>query len=466
MKKNTENKVVYVSAIGAVPQLANQNKAEWNRFKDKIGFYFEANEIKDESRKKAILIGCTGDVVYDTLMKCKDPKVSIQEISLEESYKVLNDYFNPVFNKFLQLQMFGARRQQQGERILDYLSALRELAPGCEFQDNDEAILRQLVVGIKHRDLQRELLMEGNLTLTRVVEKSVASEQADLLLSQLQEIRSAATAAADKEKETETVHSMSDYKRCSACGYRHAPRSCPAFRKRCNTCTGKHHFSRCCRTKLDEIPVIQHMEADEKEIPAEMEKPAQQEPRKVHFSNLLHYTSEAETTDTTPTESSEPQKLLTGATVSGQQDKNQQSSQQHCTYVVGEKVWYRNFRTDGVQWVQGTVLKILNENRCTVKSNTGHSTKRLFVQMRKASVEPPVVTSTCNFMTARTSSLTKQSEDQSTPVRSTSEHQIKHQFTMSELKEILHGEKHQDQGGGGNICGEQQDKPSRKQLKN
>jgi hypothetical protein len=110
MVKNQE-KLVYIPAIGAVPQLVRESSKDWSRFRDKLQFYFQANFIQDEVRQKAILIGCTGDLVYDLLMKCKSASMSIHEISLKQSYKVLEKYFNPEINKYLQLQLFGARIQ-------------------------------------------------------------------------------------------------------------------------------------------------------------------------------------------------------------------------------------------------------------------------------------------------------------------------------------------------------------------
>ena len=66
---------------------------------------------------------------------------------------------------------FYRESQKEGQSSSDFLAALREKAKHCEFGDKLEEQLRdRFVCGLRKENIQRRLLTEADLTLTRAIE--------------------------------------------------------------------------------------------------------------------------------------------------------------------------------------------------------------------------------------------------------------------------------------------------------
>lgn len=85
-------------------------------------------------------------------------------------------------NVFRERICFFRQMQKSDETLFDYLDKIRRLAKRCEFESQEEWILRdQLVLGLRDEILQRRVMaMDGNPTLdqiTNVCERFQDSEK-------------------------------------------------------------------------------------------------------------------------------------------------------------------------------------------------------------------------------------------------------------------------------------------------
>lgn len=73
-------------------------------------------------------------------------------------------------NVFQERMVFFRRIQKSDETLVDYLNNIRRLAKRCEFEAQEEWILRdQLVLGLRDVILQRRIMaFDGNPTLDQI----------------------------------------------------------------------------------------------------------------------------------------------------------------------------------------------------------------------------------------------------------------------------------------------------------
>ena len=102
-----------------------------------------------------------------------------QDKSFVDLVGVLRAHYAPKPMVIAERFHFHRRNQQSGESIAEYLAQLRRLALHCEFGDYlDQALRDRLVCGMQSESIQRRLLTEADLTLTRAVTLAQGMEAA------------------------------------------------------------------------------------------------------------------------------------------------------------------------------------------------------------------------------------------------------------------------------------------------
>ena len=80
-----------------------------------------------------------------------------------------DDFFKVRHNVIFERAHFNRRNQHPGETAEDYITALRQLAQGCEYGKMTKELIRdRLVVGIRDESLSERLQIESNLTLEKL----------------------------------------------------------------------------------------------------------------------------------------------------------------------------------------------------------------------------------------------------------------------------------------------------------
>ena len=162
-------------------------------------------------------------------------------------------YENKTYERFI----FNSRDKSDEESVDQYVTSLRKLAQTCNFCAclHDSLIRDHLVLGINDKALQKKLLQDRNLTLSRAIDICRSNETMKKELKSL------------KQSNEDTVHIDMVYNNktpektetrqqparwwCRYCSRIHARKKeqCPAFGKTCNHCGRKKHFSSACLQK-------------------------------------------------------------------------------------------------------------------------------------------------------------------------------------------------------------------------
>ena len=133
----------------------DENTETWEHYTERLGHYFDANGIGDESREdkaKRFL-----RPICDLLSPAK-PK----EKSYLELVKLIQDHLAPRPSEIVQRFKFNNRFRNEGESVADFVAALRNLAEHCEYKDTLEMMLRdRIVCGIRDEKIQRRPGGEG-----------------------------------------------------------------------------------------------------------------------------------------------------------------------------------------------------------------------------------------------------------------------------------------------------------------
>lgn len=233
--------------------------------------------------------------VFDTFTLTEE-----QSNSYDEVIKAFENFCKPKKNTVYERFNFYQRRQKDGEPFDTFLMDIKRLARSCEFGDRENEMLRdQIVMSVQDKKVQLRLLEMSDLTYDKAVEKARQSEatreQVDTMsgskTTEVNEIRKAndkrnrnATNHVDARnnnntKEKHNRHSSTsgnsrdknahthrrpngnrsksnnddgfENSRCKYCNYSHkfGTKFCPAYGKKCKSCSKENHFSTVCRLK-------------------------------------------------------------------------------------------------------------------------------------------------------------------------------------------------------------------------
>ena len=144
-----------------------QASEKWRKFLTSFEIYL----IATENNKKSDVLK------VNLLLQCAGP-----EAIEEHSHFVYNegeskDRFKDVCKKFEELcqparnfiyerLVFNQRNQKEGERIDNFVSELKRFSLTCEFEEHQDSLIRDCIVGgVSSDELRGELLKKRNLTL-------------------------------------------------------------------------------------------------------------------------------------------------------------------------------------------------------------------------------------------------------------------------------------------------------------
>ena len=232
---------------------------EWVEYTDRLSYYFTANGINDNAKKRAILISCCGPATF-RLMKSLVFPDELSDFSFAQLVEKVKLHREPKASIIVRRFQFNSRIRSLDESVADFVAALRRLAERCSFGDMLEEMLRdRFVCGINNSGIQKRLLAEPELTLTKAVSVAQATELANTGVKELQS--STAGASNVSSKEDKSIHKLpstattksKDHavksKECYRCGAKHNPDQCRFKSEKCHACGKQGHIARVCRSK-------------------------------------------------------------------------------------------------------------------------------------------------------------------------------------------------------------------------
>ena len=241
---------------------------DWESYTEQLEFYFIANEVQDEKRKKAILLA---NMCAETFQLLKDLLVPAKPKDDAATYKVivqkLKEHTKPEKSELVARYEFDNRNRKSGESVNVYVATLKHMAVDCKFSDavRSERLRDRLVAGIKDDKMLRELLKMklSDLSFDEAVRKCLAIERANegvlaLQNEQVQEAkvnkRDGSEATKDKPRPYQERNPSTPKQQpkttpatCYRCEGQHDPKSCPFSKAKCCSCGKTGHISKECR---------------------------------------------------------------------------------------------------------------------------------------------------------------------------------------------------------------------------
>ena len=153
--------------------------SEFNPQTDDYYMYVEANNVLDDSKKRAILL-ISGETVSYKLFKGLTAPARPGEKSFEELKRLMIQHQNPRPNLVAEQCKFNSRFRNVNESVSTYLAQLCKLIEHCGYREVLNGMLRDwLVCGINDERTQQRLLSEGSsLTLEKALDISLSLESA------------------------------------------------------------------------------------------------------------------------------------------------------------------------------------------------------------------------------------------------------------------------------------------------
>eukprot|EP00795_Rhopilema_esculentum_P004495 gene4495-20741_t len=213
-----------VPSFDAVSDPANACNA-WKRWVSRFEQYLVAADIKDDKRKRALLIYLAGEPVADILNTIPD-NGDDYKTALEK----LTGHFEPQKNLLHKTYLFRQARQEPNETLGQFHVRLQNLASRCDFGDRKEfEILLQIVTNGSSSRLRKKALRDPKYTLKEMLLDGQRDETSTQQASSIEgntEIKQEVHRVIQSQHKKGHVQT----KKCHQCGgsYPHKNQTCPA----------------------------------------------------------------------------------------------------------------------------------------------------------------------------------------------------------------------------------------------
>ena len=187
--------------------------------------------------------------IYESLGLSKDDSKNVYKI-----IEAIEKFAKGIVNETLERHTFNNRIQEDGEKFDEFLTDLKILSRNCNFCENchNSLIRDRIVAGVNDDTLKQKLLAHDSLTLEKAENMCRAHEKAKEGVDQINDQKEKGVNAIQKRfrSSSDTFKAKqklptSDQRVCKFCSRRHrwGRDNCPAWGKKCKTCSKLNHFS-------------------------------------------------------------------------------------------------------------------------------------------------------------------------------------------------------------------------------
>ena len=164
----------------------DQHSESWISYSERLGYYFTANDITNDTKKKSILLSCSGAATYDLLKNLLQPD-SPNDKTYDELVKIFSDYFNPKPSTSVHRFKFNTRVRETGESVASFVAALKSLVDYCDYGTKlDEMVRDRIVCGINNSRIESRLLQERDCTFQNALDTAQAMDLAAKNIAEMQ----------------------------------------------------------------------------------------------------------------------------------------------------------------------------------------------------------------------------------------------------------------------------------------
>ena len=250
-----------MSAFGTITEF--NPKGDWSSYKERLEFYFEANNISEEEKKRAVFFSVVGSETYELVRGLIAPRKP-KELVYDNIVKELDTHFTPSVNVIVERFKFYDFEKPQNQSVKEYIAKLRELARTCRLGKSatDTALSPQQVLEENLRDkfiwemkkntrIQQRLLAEHDLTFDKATEIALSMElalQGVQMVSGSTHVRQEVYKVSNqKPKKFQPKQPHKLIKPCFRCGSSgHNPAQCKFKTAQCNFCKKVGHIKSNC----------------------------------------------------------------------------------------------------------------------------------------------------------------------------------------------------------------------------
>ena len=227
----------------------DRSKEEWPQYVERLGHFFDANDIASADKKRSVFLAMVGPTTYKLLHNLLAPDKPGDK-SYTQLVTTLTNHFNPTPSEAVQRYKFNTRVRKPGESVSTYISELRSLAEHCNYGASLETMLRdRLLCGIEDKGIQKRLMAEPKLTYAKALELAQGLEAASKNMQELGTSKEQPTGASGG---TSTIHTVVSQvaQECYRCGRAgHNATTCRHKETVCHQCGKRGHLKRACRGK-------------------------------------------------------------------------------------------------------------------------------------------------------------------------------------------------------------------------
>ena len=207
---------------------------------ERVELFFLANGIAEE-KQVPVLLSIVGGKIYSLLSDLLAPDKPSSK-TFPQLAGALQKHFEPKPVIIAERFQFHRRNQAANESVAEYEAELRQLATHCAFGNYlGEAIRDRIVCGLRSESIQKHLLAETELTLSKTLEIAKGMEAADRSAQKLKGAEGTSFRVSEVSVGTNS---------CNRCGSDcHKPKDCCFREAECRNCKKIGHLAKMYRSR-------------------------------------------------------------------------------------------------------------------------------------------------------------------------------------------------------------------------
>ena len=105
----------------------NPREEDWSEYSERLTFYFSANGITTDAKKRAILLSCCGPATFRLLRSLVLPR-ALEEFSFTELVAKVKEHKEPQPSVIVRRFQFNTRKQHAGENMWQFYVRRQNIA--------------------------------------------------------------------------------------------------------------------------------------------------------------------------------------------------------------------------------------------------------------------------------------------------------------------------------------------------
>ena len=155
IESKVSQKMSSTALFGHVDKFDIHGKESFPNYLERLEFYFLANDISDDGKKKAIFLSSVGAETFKLVKDLCTPTKPFEK-TFTELCDLMKEHLNPEPNVIVERCRFHSRSRKDGESVAEFVAELRHLSTYCNFGTNLNDTMRdRIVCGINSPDIQK-----------------------------------------------------------------------------------------------------------------------------------------------------------------------------------------------------------------------------------------------------------------------------------------------------------------------